>query len=449
MKEFDLVVIGGGSGGVRAARMAATRGLTAAIVEDTHWGGTCVNVGCVPKKLMVYASHYAQDFEDARAYGWDVTSGGFDWPSFIAKKNAEIERLNAVYVRILENAGVVLFNGRGRIETPNQVRVGDELLHGKRILIATGGEPFVPNVPGAELAITSDQVFFLPRQPASCVIVGGGFIALEFACILAGMGSEVTLMYRSELFLRGFDLDLRQRMVTAIRHLGIDLRLSTDVEAIAQGEGGLRQITTTAGDAISAEQVFYATGRKPRTAGLWSDSVSINTAKSGEILVDANFQTSVPNIFALGDVVGRMALTPVALAEGMALVNYWLYGTPVDINYSLIPSAVFTQPNLSMVGMTEDQLIEQAIPYKAFETDFKHMKHSLTGRDERVYMKMLVHAETDKVLGVHAMGPDVGEMIQSVAVALQLGATKADFDRTIGIHPTMAEELVTLRAQRD
>ena len=452
LNNFDLIVIGGGSGGVRTARMGASRGLKVAIIEDTHWGGTCVNVGCVPKKLMVYASHYSHDFEDARAYGWQAESGDFDWSYFIEKKNNEISRLNGIYIKLLESAGVTVINGRGHIEGPNEVSVNGQSYSAERILIAVGGQPFVPSVPGAEHCITSDEVFFLDERPQSVVIVGGGFIALEFACILAGMGSDVTLLYRGELFLRGFDKDLRERMVPAIKNLGIDLKLSTDIDRIelenSAEVNGKRQVFTNAGDEISADQVFYATGRVPRTEGLWDDSVQIDTNKKGEVLVDNNFQTSLKSIFALGDVVGRMALTPVATAEAMALLDFWLEDKEVNIDYSIIPSAVFTQPNLSTVGITEEQAVEEGLPIKVFETDFKHMKHSFTGREERVYMKMIVHAENDKVLGVHALGPDVGEMIQGVAVAITSGVTKADFDQTIGIHPTMAEELVTLRSER-
>lgn len=450
MDNFDLIVIGGGSGGVRAARTAAARGLNVAIVEDTYWGGTCVNVGCVPKKLMVYASHYSHDIEDARAFGWSAESGNFDWSYFMQKKDAEISRLNGIYIRLLEKFGVTIIDGRGFIEDANTVLVGEQKYSADRILIAVGGVPFMPDVPGAGHCITSDQVFFLPKQPESVVIVGGGFIALEFACILAGMGSSVSLLYRGELFLRGFDKDLRERMVPALESLGVDLRLSTDIDEITLADNGRKTVYVNDGTQIEADQVFYATGRVPRTKELWSDKVSIDTSKQGAILVDENFQSSEPTIFALGDAVGRMALTPVATAEAMALVDYWLEGRAVDIDYSIIPSAVFTQPSLSTVGITEEQAIEKGIPVVVFETDFKHLKHSLTGRtDERVYMKMLVHKETDKVLGVHAIGPDVGEMIQGVAVAITAGATKADFDKTIGIHPTMAEELVTLRTARE
>ena len=449
MDNFDLIVIGGGSGGVRAARTAAARGMNVAIIEDTYWGGTCVNVGCVPKKLMVYASHFSHEIEDARAFGWSAESGSFDWSHFMQKKDAEISRLNGIYIRLLEKFGVTVINGRGFIEDANTVVVGEQKYSADKILIAVGGVPFMPDVPGAEHCITSDQVFFLAEQPESVVMVGGGFIALEFACILAGMGSSVTLLYRGELFLRGFDKDLRKRMVVAIESSGIDLRLSTDIEEIGLADNGKKTVKVNDGTQIEADQVFYATGRVPRTKELWSDKLTIETTKQGAIVVDENFQSTEASIFALGDAVGRMALTPVATAEAMALVDYWLEGRAVDIDYSIIPSAVFTQPSLSTVGMTEDQAIEKGIPVRVFETDFKHLKHNLTDRsNERIYMKMLVHKETDKVLGVHAIGPDVGEMIQGVAVAITAGATKADFDKTIGIHPTMAEELVTMRTAR-
>lgn len=449
MDNFDLIVIGGGSGGVRAARTAAARGYKVAIVEDTHWGGTCVNVGCVPKKLMVYASHFSHEFEDAAAFGWSVQSGGFDWQHFMRKKDAEITRLNNIYLKLLDNTGVSIINGRGFIEDAHTVRVGNDLYKAERILIAVGGEPFMPEVPGGEHCISSDQVFFLPEQPESIVIAGGGFIALEFACIFAGMGTKVTLIYRGELFLRGFDRDIRERMALAIQNSGIDLHFSKVIEGIELTEQDKKQVLLSDGTKVLADEVFYAVGRRPRTKDLWSDKLNIETSKTGEVLIDENFQSTEPSVFALGDVVGRMALTPVATAEAMALVDYWMEGKSVDIDYSIIPSAVFTQPNISTVGMTEENAIAKNIPIKVFETDFKHLKHNLTDRShERIYMKMLVHADTDKVLGVHAIGPDVGEMIQSVAVAITAGATKTDFDRTIGIHPTMAEELVTLRTER-
>ncbi len=448
MDNFDLIVIGGGSGGVRAARTAAGKGFKVAIIEDTHWGGTCVNVGCVPKKLMVYASHFPHDFHNAEQYGWDLTAGDFDWSAFMQKKDAEINRLNSIYLRLLDNAGVTIINGRGFIEDKNIVRVGEQKYRTERILIAVGGEPFLPEVPGVEHCISSDQIFFLPQRPDSVVIVGGGFIALEFACILQGMGSAVTLVYRGELFLRGFDRDLREQMVKVIENAGIDLRLSTQVETVALSTDAKRSVSLSDNTQLDVDQVFYATGRVPRTRDLWSDKVQINTSPSGEVLVDKNFQSSEPGIFALGDVVGRMPLTPVATAEAMALVDYWLEGKEVDLDYRFIPSAVFTQPNLSTVGLTEEQAVEEGIPLKVYQTDFKQLKHTLTDSNERIFLKMLVHRDTDRVLGVHAIGPDAGEMIQGVAVAITAGATKADFDRTIGIHPTIAEELVTLRTER-
>ena len=446
--DYNLFVIGGGSGGVRAARMMAAAGSRVAIAEDTHWGGTCVNVGCVPKKLLVYASHYSHDFEDAGAYGWDVETKGFNWNRLIANKDREIERLNGIYVNLLENAGADLLNGRATITAAHTVSVNGETYTAERILIAVGGEPFIPNVEGREHAIDSNAAFYLDALPETVTIVGGGYIACEFACIFNGVGSKVNLVYRGEKILRGFEDDLRRLVHEEMSKQGVNVLVNEDVASISGGPDS-KMVHLKSGGELVSDQVFYATGRVPRTNDLWDSSLDIVTNARGEIEVDQNFQSSVPGIYALGDVVGRMALTPVATAEAMALLKHFETGADVDLDYANIPSAVFTSPNLATVGLTEANAKEEGIQYKVYETNFRHLKHTLTGRDERVYMKLIVDDSNDRVIGAHMMGPEAGEVIQSVAVAIKAGATKAIFDQTIGIHPTMAEELVTLRTARE
>ena len=446
--DYDLFVIGGGSGGVRAARMFAATGKKVAIAEDRHWGGTCVNVGCVPKKLLVFASHYAHDFEDSKAYGWNLDAPTFDWHRLIENKNREIERLNGIYVRLLENTGVDLLNGHATISGRHSVALDGKEYSAERILIAVGGQPFVPDVPGAEHAIESDKAFYLDELPASICIVGGGYIACEFACIFNGMGAKVTQVYRGEEILRGFEDDLRKHLHAEMTKQGINVLVEEDVRFIAR-EGDLKRVELNSGKQLEVDQIFYATGRVPRTQGLWSDDLNIRTNARGEVEVDDCFQSTEPGIYALGDVVGRMPLTPVATAEAMALVNHFQTGESFCFDYQNIPSAVFTTPNLATVGLTETQAFEKGIDFQVYETDFRHLKHTLTGRDERVYFKLIVEKNSDRVIGAHMMGPEAGEVIQSVAVAIKAGATKAIFDQTIGIHPTMAEELVTLRQPRD
>lgn len=446
--DYDLFVIGGGSGGVRAARMMAASGMRVAIAEDTHWGGTCVNVGCVPKKLFVYASHYSHEVEDAAAYGWNLETKGFDWSRLIANKNTEIERLNGIYVRLLENSGVELVNGYAQITGSNTVTVNDQAYTAKRILIAVGGKPFIPELPGAELAIDSNDAFYLEELPKKICIVGGGYIACEFACIFKGLGSEVKLIYRGEEVLRGFENDLRSRVHTEMSKQGIDVKVNTDVVSISDAGSGTKAVLLNDGETLDVDQVFYATGRIPRTNNLWANEIDIKTNLRGEIEVNDNYQSSVPTIYALGDVVGRMALTPVATAEAMALLKHFQTGETIEFDYTNIPSAVFTTPNLATVGLTESQAKQQGVAYSVFEADFKHLKHTLTQRDERVYMKLIVRTDNDKVIGAHMMGPDAGEVIQLAAVAIKAGVTKSNFDETIGIHPSMAEEFVTLRTAR-
>lgn len=446
--DYDLFVIGGGSGGVRAARLWASEGNRVAIAEDRSWGGTCVNLGCVPKKLFVFASHYSHDFEDAKNYGWELRGAPeFSWSRLLQNKDQEISRLNSIYTRLLKNAGAEMLNGRAKIVSAHVVEVNGRQYSAERILIATGGKPFIPDFPGSELAISSDEAFHLKTFPQSILIVGGGFIALEFACIYNGLGAKVDLVYRRDLFLRGFDQDLREHIADEMRKQGINLRFSEDVEGISP-LGDVKQVKLKSGALLEVEQVFYATGRQPRTDDLWEEELSIKTEADGSIAIDDCFRTSVPSIYALGDVVGKKALTPVATAEAMALLEYFRTGESPKFDYRNIPAAVFTTPNMATVGLTEAEAEEHGFVYDVFETDFKHLKHTLTGRDERVYIKLIVDKPTDRVIGAHMMGPEAGEVIQSVAIAIRAGATKADFDRTIGIHPTMAEELVTLRSPR-
>ena len=446
--DYDLFVIGGGSGGVRAARMMSAAGMKVAIAEDTHWGGTCVNVGCVPKKLFVFASHYSHEVEDAKAYGWDMNVDGFDWSRLVKNKNAEIERLNGIYIRLLENAGVDLLNGYASITGTNEVEIAGQRYTAERILIAVGGKPFIPEFTGSELAIDSNDAFYLDELPQSICMVGGGYISCEFACIFKGLGVDVDLIYRGEEVLRGFEDDLRGRVRSEMSKQGIRIHLNEDVVEISEDASDKKQVSLKSGKQLSVDQIFYATGRIPRTEGLWSTDLGIETDRKGQIKVNSNYQTSVPSIYALGDVVGYMALTPVATAEAMALLKHFETGEDVDFDYTNIPSAVFTTPNLATVGVTEADAKENGISYEVFEADFKHLKHTLTGRDERVYMKLIVDKSNHKVIGAHMMGPEAGEVIQLAGVAIKAGATKAHFDQTIGIHPTMAEEFVTLRTPR-
>ena len=445
--DFDLFVIGGGSGGVRAARMWAAEGNEVAIAEDTHWGGTCVNVGCVPKKLFVYASHFSHDFEDAEAYGWNVGNSSFDWSRLIANKNKEISRLNDIYTNLLESAGATMIDDRAVIVGPNTVGVGGDVYTARRILIAVGGEPFMPDLPGSELAISSDDAFFLDEFPESVLMVGGGYIALEFACIFKGLGARVDVVYRGDLFLRGFEQDLREKLADEMQKQGINLHFNEQILSVTESAGE-RHSQLESGQSIVSDQVFYATGRVPRTENLWPENMNIETRPNGAVIVDGNFQTSEPGIYALGDVVGNRALTPVATAEAMSLLKHFRTGGDVDFEYENIPAAVFTSPNLATVGLTEQKARDQGIDIDVYETGFRHLKHSLTKRDEGIYMKLIVDKVSDKVVGAHMMGPEAGEVIQSVAVAIKAGATKTLFDQTIGIHPTMAEELVTLRLPR-
>jgi len=442
--DFDLFVIGAGSGGVRASRMSAGYGARVAVAEASNLGGTCVNLGCVPKKLMVYASSFSAAAADAAGFGWTVPTPTFDWATLIANKDREIGRLNGIYRKLLEDSGVRIIEGWARLLDPNTVEVDGESYTAERILIATGGRPFKSEIPGHDLSITSEQIFHLDRQPKRIVIAGGGYIAVEFAGIMKGMGSEVTLIYRGPLFLRGFDDDVRTTLAEEMRKRGIILRFDTLIEKIERTGDGLAA-TTNHGDTIETDQVLSAMGRLPNTACLGLEEVGIELTDRGAVVVNEDLESSVPGIFAVGDCIDRVALTPVALAEGMAIAETLFNGNPTVVDYTHIPSAVFSQPSIGTVGFTETEARAKGYDVEIYRSTFRPMVHTLSGRDERTMMKLVVDRKTDKVLGVHMVGPEAGEIIQGMAVALNAGATKATFDATIGIHPTAAEEFVTMR----
>lgn len=445
--DYDLFVIGAGSGGVRAARMAATMGVKVAIAEERYLGGTCVNVGCVPKKLFVYASHYAESFHQAQGFGLQASDISFDWPTLRDNKTKEIERLNGIYRNLLVNSGCQLIDGRAEIVGPHEVKVGEQRYTAERILVAVGGWPHVPDFEGNEHVISSNEVFYLDQFPKKVLVVGGGYIAVEFAGIFAGLGAETTLAYRGDLFLRGFDQEVREFAAVEIAKKGVNLSFKNNVVSIEKIASGQLLVSMTDGSQLMVDQVMYATGRKPKTEGLGLTTLGVEMKSNGAIVVNDQFQTSVPSIYAVGDVIDRVQLTPVALAEGMALVKnlYSATGGNHKVDYELIPTAVFCQPNLGTVGLSEEQAREQYADIDIYRSDFRAMKHTLSGSEERTLMKMIVDRQTDRVLGVHMVGDDAGEMIQGIAIALKAGATKAVFDSTIGIHPTAAEEFVTMR----
>ena len=443
--DYDLFVIGAGSGGVRAARVAAGLGKKVAIAEDRQLGGTCVNVGCVPKKLFVYGSHFHEDFDNAKAYGWTSGDASFDWPTLRDNKTREIERLNGIYGNLLDNAGVELINGRAELTGANTVMVGGQEYSAERILVAVGGWPFVPEFPGSEHAITSNEAFYLDEFPGKAIVVGGGYIAVEFAGIFQGLGAETDLLYRRDLFLRGFDHDIRTFVADEVAKKGIGLHFNTDIERIEKLENGQLRAHLKDGKTMDADTILYATGRVPKTTGLGLDAAGVATQPNGAIIVDDYFQTSVPSIYALGDVIDRVQLTPVAITEAMQFVGHTYQGERDELDYSLIPTAVFCQPNIGTVGVSEEQAREQHDEVKVYRSEFRPLKHTLSGSSERCLMKMITAGADERVVGIHMAGADSGEIIQGMAVAVQMGATKADFDRTIGIHPTSAEEFVTMR----
>ncbi len=445
--DFDLLVIGAGSGGVRAARFAAGFGARVAIVESRYLGGTCVNVGCVPKKLLVYGAHYHEDFAQAAGFGWTLGERQFDWPTLIANKNREIERLNGIYRNLLLNSGVTLLEGHGRLRDEHSVEVAGQVYRARHILIATGGWPQIPDIPGKELAITSNEAFYLPALPRRVLVVGGGYIAVEFASIFQGLGAQTSLLYRGELFLRGFDQSVRLHLKEELSKKGLDLQFNSDIRRIERQADGSLLATLNDGRQLTTDCVFYATGRRPMLDDLGLENVDIQLDDRGFIQVNERYETSTPSILALGDVTGGMALTPVALAEGMAVARRLFKPEeyrPVD--YQNIPTAVFSLPNVATVGLTEEQARAAGHTLKIFESRFRPMKLTLTDCQERSLMKLVVDAETDRVLGCHMVGGEAGEILQGIAIAIKAGATKRIFDETIGIHPTAAEEFVTMRA---
>ncbi len=445
MYDLDLFVIGAGSGGVRASRIAAQFGARVAVAEDMFIGGTCVNVGCVPKKLMVYGSHFREDFEDAAAFGWDVTVGRPDWGRLIANKDKEIARLNDVYRGILSRAGVELIEGRAVIVDPHTVEVNGRRISARYILVAVGGWPYLPQIPGIEHAITSNEIFRMKRLPERIAVVGGGFIAVEFAGIFNGYGAQVTQIYRGDKVLRGFDEDVRATLSEEIVKKGIDLRLSRNVTAIERLADDSLSVTLDDGGTLQVDALVYATGRRPKTAALGLEEAGVAMDEKGAVIVDEYSRTNVDSIYAIGDVTDRINLTPVALMEGMAFAKTVFGGQPTPVDHDMVPSAVFSQPPVATVGLSEEQARARYADVDIYRSTFRPLKHTLTGRDERVMMKLVVDADSDRVLGAHMVDADAAEIIQGIAIAVKMGATKAQFDATIGIHPTAAEEFVTMR----
>ncbi|WP_170368714.1 glutathione-disulfide reductase [Ruegeria arenilitoris] len=443
--DYDLFVIGGGSGGVRAARVAAGEtGAKVALAEEDRYGGTCVIRGCVPKKLMVFASEYAGMVEDARAYGWDIQPGAFDWPQFRGKLHAELDRLEGIYRNILKNNGVETFDQRAKLVDPHTVELADGTRKtAKHILIATGGRPVVPEFPGSDLAITSNEVFHLEKLPETMLIVGGGYIACEFAGIMNGMGVKTTQFYRGAQILRGFDDEARGLICEEMCQNGVDVHLGTNVLEMKK-QGDKIWVKATNGSEQLFDVVMYATGRAPNADDLGLEALGVERGRKGQIVVDEYSQTAVPSIYAIGDVTDRVNLTPVAIREGMAFVETVFKGNPTPVDHELIPTAIFTQPEMGTVGLSEEAAAEQE-PIEVYATSFKPMQKAFAGGTQRVLMKLIVSQATRKVLGCHIVAPGAGEMIQLAGIAVKMGATKEDFDRTVAVHPVMAEELVTMR----
>lgn len=443
--DFDLLVIGAGSGGVRAARTAAGQGVKVGIIEDRYWGGTCVNVGCVPKKLYSYAAHFAGDFKDAAGYGWTVAKPEFSWPTLRDNRAAEILRLNGIYNTLLENSGVQRIEGRGKIISEHGVQVGDKTYTGERLLIATGSWPFIPEFPGSEHCITSNEIFDLAEFPKRFLVYGGGYIAVEFASIFNGLGAETHLVYRGDKPLRGFDEEVREFAYKEIAANGVKMQLGCEITGIEKQATGLL-VTLSDGRSFEVDQVLSATGRRGNVENLGLENVGLAVNKNGELSVDDSFCTQVPSIYALGDIVGGPQLTPVALAEAMVLVHNLYSGKEQrTMDYKNIPTAVFCHPNIGTVGLGEEEARKVYPAIRVYSTSFKPMRNSLSGNIGRTLMKLIVEDTTDKVVGCHVVGADAGELVQGIGIAVKAGLTKADFDATIGIHPTSAEELVTMR----
>lgn len=443
--DYDLFVIGAGSGGVRAARMSAGFGASVAVAEDRYLGGTCVNVGCVPKKLFVYASHFAEEFANARGFGWKLETPSFNWPTLLNNKNKEISRLNGIYQSLLDNTGVTLFEDRATIVDAHTVSVSNQNITAKRILVATGGWPSVPEIPGKEHIITSNEAFFLESLPERMVVVGGGYIAVEFAGIFNGLGVDTSLLYRSSLFLRGFDMEIRQHLAEEMRKKGIKLEFDTNITSIEKTDGEFKAKLTDE-RTLSTDLIMYATGRHPNTQNLGLEQAGVEMNEKNAVIVNEHYQTSIPSIYAIGDVTDRINLTPVATAEGTVLARALYNDQATIVDYADIPTCVFSQPNLGTVGLTEEQAREKYTHIDIYKSTFMPMKFSLSDNDERTFMKLVVDKTTDRVVGVHMLGPEAGEIIQGIGIAIKAGATKAQFDATIGIHPTTAEEFVTMRS---
>ncbi len=443
--DYDLFVIGGGSGGVRAARIASAEGgAKVGLAEESRMGGTCVIRGCVPKKLMVFASSFPGAVAEAQAYGWDAQIGSFDWPRFRDQLDYELTRLENAYRSTLQSAGVIIHDTRAVVVDPHTVRLATgQTFTSKHILIATGGWPYVPDLPGADLAITSNEVFHLDTFPKRVLVVGGGYIASEFACILHGLGAEVSQYYRGAQILRGFDDEARGMVATAMQARGIAIRCGTDVIRLEKSATGITAVATD-GSAAEFDAVLYATGRKPNSKGLGLEDLGVGFGRNGQIVVDEYSQTAVPSIYAVGDVTDRVNLTPVAIREGHAFADTVFRGVPTKFDHHLIASAVFTQPELGSVGLSEEAAQAQE-EIEVYAASFRPMRTAFIGSPDRVLMKLVVSTATRKVLGCHIVAPDAGEMIQLAAIAITIGATKEDFDRTVAVHPTMAEELVTMR----
>ena len=452
MADFDLFVIGGGSGGVRAARIAATHGAKVAICEEYRYGGTCVIRGCVPKKLFVYASHFHEDFADSASYGWDIKNNGFDWQTLLKNKDNEIDRLNGIYETLLRNAGVEILNGHGKLLDANTVQINtgkkdEQTITANKILIATGGTPFKPDIPGIEHSITSNEAFYLEQLPKRAIVVGGGYIAVEFAGIFNGLGVDTTLLYRGDQILRGFDEDIRQHLANEISKKGIQLLLNNNIEKIELLESGEKQVTYTNGTQQTVDCIMYATGRKPNIDNLGLENTGVELGKKGEIIVNEASRTNIENIFAVGDVTNRIALTPVATMEGHAFADSEFGNNPRLPDHSNVPSAVFSQPPVATVGLTEEQARKQHKHIDTYRSEFRILKHTLTDNQERTFMKLIVEADSDTVIGAHMAGADAAEIMQGVAIAIKAGAKKADFDATVGIHPSSAEEWCTMRTK--
>ncbi|MFT2098756.1 glutathione-disulfide reductase [Marinomonas sp. 2405UD66-6] len=448
--QYDLFVIGAGSGGVRASRVAASKGYKVAVAEGSALGGTCVNIGCVPKKLFVYASEYGHGFGEAAGFGWSNEGTKFDWSVLRDNKTKEIERLNGIYGNMLGNAGVEVISGYASFVDSHTVVVGGKTYTAERILIAVGAKPFIPEFPGSDLVVSSNEMFYLESLPGKALVVGGGYIAVEFAGILNGLGVDTSLAYRGDQLLRGFDEDVRAFASEEYTKSGIDVRLNTDVERIelldADDPNGERLVHFKDGSSESFGLILYATGRVPNVAPLDLEKAGVEFGKNGAVKVNNNFQTTAESVFALGDVTDKIQLTPVAIKEAMALIDYWFDGKEVDFDYDNIPTAVFSQPAIGTVGLSEQEAEARGIDFRVYQTDFRAMKHTLSGATTRSLMKLLVNNADDKVIGAHMVGDYSGEIIQGLGIAIKAGATKADFDATVGVHPTSAEEFVTFSA---